>query len=676
MNVFLKGLPTVLIVAALVAVFVALYRHERTARMRFWISGWGIIFLHFLVGIVPAQAPWAVWLVSCIELATLPIAGSAFLISVTDIIQVPSLRRSMLLVMSVPMVVYSALLVSDSHLTGLYLLLAGWIFFGGIACFLAWWRKLTLYVGTTAVLVCAVGVIACAQVLRGNVQGAFYSGLLLIYGWSAVLFVRAYWRRTPGVLLTCGGFLSWAAIWALGAFVPQVIAYIGIENGLWDVPKLFVAFGMILTILEEESLAAQASGERERLLNVQMVRFADITSRLLSGVEVRSLCTEIAQVITEVANFRRVVIILADETNHLYVAGDSGVTDEVREEIREKVKGRTPDVIADTCSKGRKIGNQCYLCPSEVMDESHRSRSMVDFEPNPHWHNGDELYVALRSAQGNIVGCISLDDPKDVNRITPEEMSKIEMLAGDLAVAIESVNLQRRMVLQEKMASVGQLVAGVAHELNNPLTAVIGYAELMGDSDTDGRFERELGTIRREAQRMKIIIDNLLRFARQAKTQTRFALLQQVLTEAITLRQYDMTRLAIEIERDIPSDLPPVLVDEAQLKTVLVNLLSNASEALQDCKQRRITLHAHRIGARVLFSVLDSGNGFIDVHRAFDPFFTTKPPGRGPGLGLSICYGIIKQHGGDIYARNTNPNGACITIELPIATTAEAAAEN
>ncbi|HYE25377.1 MAG TPA: ATP-binding protein, partial [Clostridia bacterium] len=118
---------------------------------------------------------------------------------------------------------------------------------------------------------------------------------------------------------------------------------------------------------------------------------------------------------------------------------------------------------------------------------------------------------------------------------------------------------------------------------------------------------------------------------------------------------------------DLPQELPPVQMDEAQLKTVLMNLISNAADAMQASEKKRLSIYARRTGDRVLVSMVDTGKGFDDVTRAFDPFFSTKGFGRGTGLGLSVCYGIVKQHGGDIYAQNVSPAGACVTMELAVA---------
>jgi two-component system NtrC family sensor kinase len=173
--------------------------------------------------------------------------------------------------------------------------------------------------------------------------------------------------------------------------------------------------------------------------------------------------------------------------------------------------------------------------------------------------------------------------------------------------------------------------------------------------------------MRREAQRMKVIIDNLLRFARQSRMETTTARIDQVVQEAITLREYDINRAGVKIEKRVEDGLPAVACDEAQLKTVVVHLINNSIDAMKETVEKSLQIDARRVGDRVLISFLDNGPGFPDVTRVFDPFFTTKGVGRGTGLGLSICYGIVKQHGGEIYAQNMPPTGACVSMELRIA---------
>jgi two-component system, NtrC family, sensor kinase len=668
MQPFLQGLPPVMILFALVGVFVWLYRQTPTVRVRYWLIGWTLMLVHFVVDIIPVSTPFWHRIVAVISLSTLAVTGLAFVISVSRFVERPLIRRTVTVVMALPAIIYTALLAWHKATPAIFIGLTLWVLIGGAIWIAHRNRNLGAFVVLSCGMLFVLAVIAVAQITNGNYAAGFYSMLFGCYVMCAAVFLREYPRATPGVLLGAGGFATWALIWALAAFAPQIIEVVGFENQLWNVPKLFVAFGMILTLLENQSAVAQGSTERERQLNIQMTRFADLTSRLLSGVDYRSFCGEVAHVITEVANFGRACILLNDDSGRLYLAGYAGIDSEVRAEVERSISVLTSQHFVEITRAGTLIGQNSFLCPREVAQRFGAVSSNKTYHKKSKWQAGDELIVLLRSGQGAVVGCISLDEPKDVNRITPEEMSKIEMLANDLSVAMHSAALHRQAIQHEKLASVGQLVSGVAHELNNPLTAVMGYAELMSESDTEGRYQREVSTIRREAQRMKTIIDNLLRFARQAKTQTKSAKLEQVLQEAISLREYDLNRVGVKVERRIQTGLPHVAVDEAELKMVCVNLLSNTMDALAKSEEKKLSIYAQQIGDRVILSFEDSGPGFTDINRAFDPFFTTKAPGKGTGLGLSICYGIVKQYGGEIYARNISPHGACVTMELPVAT--------
>ena len=276
------------------------------------------------------------------------------------------------------------------------------------------------------------------------------------------------------------------------------------------------------------------------------------------------------------------------------------------------------------------------------------------------------MLVPLQSMRGAHVGCIALTDPRNVTRVNAEEMTKIELLAGDLAVTVDNAALHRQLARAEKLAAIGQLVAGVAHELNNPLTSIVGYSELISDDIPSGPVRQRLDKMLREAQRMKRIIENLLRFARQNSLEKKSANLEILLQDVLALREYHLHNHGIEVQVLVESDLPHVALDEDQFKQILLNLLNNSIDALEENDGKRIRIKAGCSHGRMLLSFDDNGPGFSDVNRVFDPFFTTKPVGKGTGLGLSICYGIVKEHGGEIRAENLEPNGARILLELPI----------
>lgn len=212
-----------------------------------------------------------------------------------------------------------------------------------------------------------------------------------------------------------------------------------------------------------------------------------------------------------------------------------------------------------------------------------------------------------------------------------------------------------------------QLVAGVAHELNNPLTAVMGYGELLGDEIRAGSARNQLDKLLRESHRMKRIIDNLLHFSRQGPTTGSLVDVNVAIQEVIALRECRTHNRDFEILVEAQAGLRPVSLDADHLKQILQNLLNNAVDAFHDSPLAKVvTIRALEKEGMATIEVEDTGPGFEDVRRAFNPFYTTKPVGKGTGLGLSICYGLVKKNGGDIFAENL-PCGARVVVRLPFA---------
>ena len=227
---------------------------------------------------------------------------------------------------------------------------------------------------------------------------------------------------------------------------------------------------------------------------------------------------------------------------------------------------------------------------------------------------------------------------------------------------------QSQLLQKERLAGVGQLVAGVAHELNNPLTAVMGYSELLLDQTAEGASRSKLERLKTEAQRMKRIITNLLTFAQPQHEGRTLLDIAVVVRDSLMLLEYQLRNTGITVEVNLPANLPRIASNEGQFKQVFVNLLSNSAQALEQAAEKTIKIEGYLEAGKVVLRFTDSGPGFNDVARAFDPFYTTRPVGQGTGLGLSICYGTVREHNGHIYAENLDPHGAMVTIELPVGT--------
>jgi two-component system NtrC family sensor kinase len=232
----------------------------------------------------------------------------------------------------------------------------------------------------------------------------------------------------------------------------------------------------------------------------------------------------------------------------------------------------------------------------------------------------------------------------------------------------ELSNMQAKLMHTEKMVAVGQLVSGVAHEVNNPLTAIMGFADLMLESpDVPEIVQKDLRVIVQEAERTKQIVQNLLSFARQMPKQRKPVEIHDVLRRTIQLRAYDFNVHGVEITERFAAEVRPVLGDAHQLQQVFLNILNNAYDAVTEMPSghRRVEISTSSSAEGVQITFWDSGRGVSNPERIFDPFFTTKEVGKGTGLGLSICYGIVRQHSGEIGCHNGALGGAVFTVKLP-----------
>jgi two-component system NtrC family sensor kinase len=229
--------------------------------------------------------------------------------------------------------------------------------------------------------------------------------------------------------------------------------------------------------------------------------------------------------------------------------------------------------------------------------------------------------------------------------------------------------LQAKLAHSEKMATIGRLVSGVAHEVNNPLAAILGFTDLLLENpDVPASAREDLQIILQETQRTKDIVQDLLSFARQRPVQRELVSVNHVLRQTIKLRSYDFASHGVEVREEFDEALNPALGDAQQLQQVFLNILNNAYDAVQEAGQRgRIVIRTSHRNNAIEISITDNGTGINDPERIFDPFYTTKHAGKGTGLGLSICYGIVKEHSGEISAQNHPAGGALLQVRLPVA---------
>ena len=652
---FLEKLPTILILAVLVGTFISLRKHSPSERTRLWIVAWALIFAHFFIQIFETRTRLVEHIFESVDLGALELSGVVFLVSLARAAE-DKLRRNVLFAILAPSAALSAMGATfDWQNRGAIAFLYAVFFFGmaGFAFFA--YRERSRFNLNLGILLSVVGAWVVVAQLRGDSDLGVNAILTLTFGISGFLFWKRFGKRSLGVITVSGGFLCWGAVFPVGALVNYLYPGIQINPEIWNVPKYFVAFGMILSVLEEKSRIVEESGAREHQENALMLRFSRITSRLLGGAEPTALCKEIAEALTETASFSCAAVILMREDGSLFLAGASGCSAEDSQAL-EKIAGeQNPRGIDELCATGQKLGSNSYRVAAQALPGANGGCDL-------------EVIVPLMSSRATCLGWIVLAPSKDAQEGITPEIARVEMLAADLAVTIENARLHHQLVRTEKLAALGQLVAGVAHELNNPLTGIIGYSDLLSEEVRQEATAKKVAKLGNEARRMHRIVSGLLRFARQGNTCERSSSFETALHDALQLREFHVRKFAIHVETEIEPELPSLAISEDELKQVLLNLLNNSIDALEEGRERVIRIKAHRHNSRVVFVFEDSGPGFSDLNRAFDPFYTTKPVGKGTGLGLSICYGIVRECGGDIHLSNGKAYGAAVRIEVPVAT--------
>jgi two-component system NtrC family sensor kinase len=310
------------------------------------------------------------------------------------------------------------------------------------------------------------------------------------------------------------------------------------------------------------------------------------------------------------------------------------------------------------------VGNRL----DRIISLSHKKAFSEAFDASLHGLQSDNLELMITRGNGT-QGKFSVNlSPMRDDR---GEVSSVVVLMTDIT---DTSMIQAKLMHTEKMAAVGQLVSGVAHEVNNPLTAIMGFSDLlMENPEVPGSARKDLQVILEEAQRTKEIVQNLLSFARQRPPQRQPLQINNILRKTIALRSYDFANHGVQIVEKFDERLPELIGDSHQLQQVFLNILNNAYDAVQSAgRPGLIEIETIQDGGWVEVLFRDNGEGIQHPERIFDPFFTTKEVGQGTGLGLSICYGIVREHEGEILcANNQETDGATFSVRLPVRSRAD-----
>jgi signal transduction histidine kinase len=670
----LYRIPTFILLTVMVAVFGALWlergRHpERGAapqeapparrRQLLWLVGWMFAAIQMEMEVL-GRGGTGLWL--AVSRGAMQMAPLMFLGSLAPQYFSRKPRIQYVVAFGLPLIVFATLVSfspNPGHLAqGLLLACAFW------AALVAarWSLYRNLLPEWLSLAVVATASSACVWLTWNRqydaVLALVHSGVLLM---TAFLFASAFRRLTAGVVFTAGGL----ALWSLPVLLAPLAA--GAEATtllvrIINLTKVITAVGMIVLVLEDEIASNRAAQERDRRARQEMEKYTevyleDIPFEEESG-QYDGLCTTIASV----SRFRQAVIFVRTPDGRFRLAGRAGLNGALEGALDALARRTTEEKVQDIAAGQnfpQQIGHLVLMNLQPLMEPGDELLQM----------NFRQGYVmGIRTREGRLLGALllaGLSNPEDP--LLTEDVLPLELLVTRIGAAREHQALLRQLLQAERLAGLGQLAGGVAHELNNPLTVVTGYAELMAEDENTTARDQAL-MILNEARRMKQIIESLMRF-RRASTAGKVPLAVELLLRDIEkLARHELESAGVELELRIPREVPRVKADGEQIRQIFLQITRNAIASLQEVPldtHRRLRVEVVPIGNRVQITFADNGPGFVEPARVFDPFFTTRQPGEGVGLGLSVCYSIVREHGGTITAENLLPHGATVVIDLP-----------
>ncbi len=476
-----------------------------------------------------------------------------------------------------------------------------------------------------------------------------------------------------------------------GLYVPlrfrgQIIGSLSIENtktdafNFYDESLIVVIASHLASLADYTRVREEAEG---RARNLGLIH--EVVGQVVGLTEPREVAQITAELLARYFAYELAAVFIADPQGNLTIGGFGGASQNV---VRRAVQSFEYPVSGGITGHVFETGNSVVV--NDVLQDS-RYRSIKG------WQAGSEMCVAIRDGM-KILGIIDVESSSR-NAFTHNDFMALESLAGILASVITSADqyqrlestisqlratqleLRERMDAQRKaenrllqaakLAAVGEMAAGIAHELNNPLTSVTGFAELALDEfPAENQTRKDLELVVREAKRARDVVRRLLDFARQGESSRSSVSLNEVVDDVVALSRHLIHTSGVELVTHFDEKLPWVMMDANQIKQVALNLVHNALQAMPDGGILEIeTSSARRNGrAWALISVRDTGVGIsqADKGRIFEPFFTTKGNHGGTGLGLSVTYGIITDHGGTIEVESESGKGSKFTVRLPL----------
>ncbi len=402
----------------------------------------------------------------------------------------------------------------------------------------------------------------------------------------------------------------------------------------------------------------------------RMTAFGAVANRIVQEDDLDVVCRLFLDTLRANSGFGRAVLTLIDEEGRdlqFYFTGFSDAEIDYFHSHKPEAAQR-----AGLFDSGRRIGGS-FLVPEEACSGGLRPGTAQEL-----------LFIPLHGSGSSLVGTVMLADPTTAERPTPESLSPLELFAGQMAHALQKKRLDRQInsmrerlltvqaqLLQaERMSAIGLLISGVAHELNNPLSGIMGFAQLLLASELNPKVRKHLERIHNEAVRSQRIVQNLLTYSRRHKPEKTYESLNAVIDGVLELRSYQLKVDNVEVVRRYDPRLPSTMLDVHQLQQVILNVVNNAHHAMMEVsgRPRRLIIGTHRTEGTLRASFRDTGTGIAQdrLESIFDPFFTTKKSGKGTGLGLSVSRSIIKDHQGVMSAESVLGEGTTIHVDLPL----------
>ena len=460
------------------------------------------------------------------------------------------------------------------------------------------------------------------------------------------------------------------------------------------------AMGLYGWAMGRQARRLGAERGRERRIREELEAYAQLDMTLAQEANGRvdqvqatkALAMRVCRTVAEKSTFRRVTMLMRNADGRLRCVGSIGVDDltlaAVERWAEQVVQQEIGGSFKPTALLGRNGAKSVPISLGEwqQFDPEISSWEMSGKKERRRWRRAIVLPVRTNlgtrgSARlaGAIVVCsdglaVPSVDEAGGKVFVERLLSPLETLAARLGRAMENEALGERLLRAEKLAGLGQLASGVAHALNNPLTAVLGYADLIAETSDEPSVRKDAQTIAAQAVKMKETVERLVNFWRPATAADESLDVEALIRDVAEENRTKLLLMSIKLEvlTHAGTDGTKVRGCRERLRQVVEHLIENASQAIsrtsarENDEEHSIRVSVSQDDHMLHVIVSDTGTGFTEPERAFDPFYTTRDPVEGAGLGLSICYGIVREHGGEIAAFNLHPHGAAVVLDLPL----------